>query len=111
MKKPWKVSGGTWLSITSIRQKANMRRTRSLPYIEDKVTHSWVNGSLRSQRIPENGLSWMLRVFSTLPGGRTVAAPSFVPLLTLLPPDLWEKLLWERSIVAFTADGFPGCWT
>ena len=56
--------------------------------MEERVTHSWVNGSLRSQRIPENGLSWMLLVLSTLPGGRTVAAPNFVPLLTLLPPDL-----------------------
>ena len=76
--------------------------------MDERVTHSWVNGSLLSQRIPEKGLSWMLRVLSTLPGGRTVAAPNLVPLLTLLPPDLCEKLLWDRSIVAFKA-GFPGC--
>ena len=72
MKNPWKVRGGTLLSITSMRQKANMSRTSSLPYMEESVTHSWVKGSRLSQRIPENGLRF--KVFlGIVPAGRLAA--------------------------------------
>ena len=83
------------LSITSTKQKANMRSTSSLPYIADRVTHSWVKGSRLSHKIPEKGLSciWLPFLSWTLPGGLTLELPSLVPLLTLLAPDLCEKLL------------------
>ena len=32
-----------------------MSRTKILPYIADKVTHSWANDSLLSHNIPEKG--------------------------------------------------------
>ena len=38
----WKVSGRIELSITSVRQKAMVSNTTSLPYIEDSTTHMCV---------------------------------------------------------------------
>lgn len=37
----WKVKGRMLLSMTSIKQKANIKRTKNLPYMELRVTHKW----------------------------------------------------------------------
>jgi hypothetical protein len=45
--------------MTSVRQKANINKTKTLPYMELRATQRCENGSLLSHKAPLNGLRLM----------------------------------------------------
>lgn len=64
----WKVSGAIELSITSVKQNANIRTTNNFPYIELSDTHKWVLrwAMKKNKSIEKNWLSQPTKWWLTL---------------------------------------------
>ena len=73
-----------------------------MPYMAERVTQSWANDSLLSQRTPEKGFrskdGFLAGVVAC-----GLALPALEVLEVLDTPDFWLKLLCALSIVIFSA--------